>query len=83
MQQQQSDVQGGKIAVDLELVERGGAKVRRRAFTLVELLVVLAVIAALAGLLFPVFSAVREKGRPNPVPFQLTPNWTRLHPLRR
>ncbi|MER3501626.1 MAG: hypothetical protein C4295_09200 [Candidatus Fervidibacterota bacterium] len=63
MQQQQSDVQGGKIAVDLELVERGGAKVRRRAFTLVELLVVLAVIAALAGLLFPVFSAVREKGR--------------------
>src|SRR5439155_19656576 len=32
-------------------------------FTLVELLVVIAVIAILAAILFPVFAQVREKGR--------------------
>jgi len=36
---------------------------RRRAFTLVEMLVVLAIIALLVAILFPVFSRVREKGR--------------------
>ncbi|MGB9877256.1 MAG: DUF1559 domain-containing protein [bacterium] len=36
---------------------------RRRGFTLIELLVVIAIIAILAAILFPVFSAVREKAR--------------------
>jgi prepilin-type N-terminal cleavage/methylation domain-containing protein len=35
----------------------------RRAFTLIELLVVIAILALLAALLFPVFAAVRERGR--------------------
>lgn len=38
-------------------------KGKRKGFTLIELLVVVAIIAILAALLFPVFSAAREKGR--------------------
>jgi prepilin-type N-terminal cleavage/methylation domain-containing protein/prepilin-type processing-associated H-X9-DG protein len=35
----------------------------RRGFTLIELLVVIAIVATLAAMLFPVFSAAREKAR--------------------
>jgi general secretion pathway protein G len=35
----------------------------RRGFTLVEMLVVIGILAVLAGMLFPVMSRVREKGR--------------------
>lgn len=37
--------------------------VRRTGFTLIELLVVIAIIAVIAAILFPVFGAVRERGR--------------------
>ncbi|MFN3422258.1 MAG: type II secretion system protein, partial [Armatimonadota bacterium] len=36
---------------------------RKRAFTLIELLTVIAIIAVLAGILFPVFAQAREKAR--------------------
>ncbi len=36
---------------------------RRRAFTLIELLIVIAIIAVLAAIIFPVFASVREKAR--------------------
>lgn len=35
----------------------------KRGFTLVELLAVVAVVAVLVGLLFPVFASVRKRGR--------------------
>lgn len=35
---------------------------RHRAFTLVEMLVVMAVIATLAAILFPAFSAIKKRG---------------------
>ena len=44
----------------------GGRRTRRcpaNAFTLIEVLVVVAIIASLAAILFPVFAATREKAR--------------------
>ena len=42
---------------------RHTAKRHRRAFTLIELLIVVAIIAVLAGMLFPVFARARENAR--------------------
>jgi len=47
----------------LLLSARGARPNRRAAFTLVEMLVVIAIIAVLAGLLFPVFLTARGKAR--------------------
>ena len=41
---------------------------RRSAFTLVEILVVISIIALLAALLFPVFSSARENARQKTAP---------------
>jgi prepilin-type N-terminal cleavage/methylation domain-containing protein/prepilin-type processing-associated H-X9-DG protein len=50
-------------AEEAHLASRRSRCCRRRAFTLVELLVVLTVMATLAALLFPVLAAAREKAR--------------------
>src|SRR5207249_4945282 len=42
---------------------RGGVMSRKSGFTLTELLVVVAVMAVIAGILFPVFASVREAAR--------------------
>lgn len=40
-----------------------GVRSQRRGFTLIEVLIVITIIAIIAALLFPVFSAAREKAR--------------------
>ena len=42
---------------------RSDARSARRAFTLIEILVVIAIIGILSAILFPVFSRARESGR--------------------